>query len=441
MTTIYGIKLYFLRYKGDFRNYLDKAENSQWLDIVEMRKLQKKEFINIARYASEHVPFYKEMLKEGIEWDKYETLESLLNMFPVLKKKTVKENAEEFISDEYIGSNILTINTSGTTGSPLIVYTNKISLQKNYAYFTRFLHWTGCDLKQKSITFAGRTIVPPQQTTPPYWRRNIIMNNTLFSSYHLSEENIPCYIEKMEEVSPVFIDSYPSAISLIAEYILKNNINHRINPKAIVTSSETLFEHQRDIIEQAFNCKVYDQYGSAEMSAFISQCEYGFYHVNDDYCILEVLDDNDHPVENGEPGRLICTGFINKVMPLIRYDIGDTVCLSDETCPCGRNMTIVKSILGRTDDMIRTPDGHAVGRLDPVFKGVSGIRETQIAQVAPDICELRLVKDVDFTEDTVDKICNQLRMRLGKKMKIEVKFMDEIPRTRNGKFLSVLSEI
>jgi phenylacetate-CoA ligase len=177
------------------------------------------------------------------------------------------------------------------------------------------------------------------------------------------------------------------------------------------------------------------------MSAFICQCKEGTYHVNPEYGIVEVLDMDNNPVQTGNAGRLVCTGFLNFAMPLIRYDMGDTVVLSDRKCDCGRRFPVVESILGRTDDLIITPSGKTIGRLDPVFKGLSHIRETQIVQEAYDKITVNLVKDDGFSNDTAEALKRELTRRIGDDVEVSINIVGHIPRTKAGKFRSVISHI
>ena len=196
--------------------------------------------------------------------------ESLSDYFPVLNKNTIRENQNNFVSNLISASKLKYINTSGTTGTPLKIAVSKEAIQQNYAYFSRFLELAGVSSTERSATFAGRAIIPATQKKQPYWRYNIFNKNLLLSSYHLSESTIPSYIKALEKWSPTFIDSYPSAIYLIAKHIIDNNIIHNIKPVSIITSSETLLDEQRRIIEAAFGCKIYDHYGCAEMAVLIN---------------------------------------------------------------------------------------------------------------------------------------------------------------------------
>src|SRR6185437_7676900 len=127
-----------------------------------------------------------------------------------------------------------------------------------------------------------------------------------------------------------------------------------IRPVAVITSSETLSADVRRTIEDAFACPVFDHYGAAEMAAFITQCAAGAYHCNSDYGVVELLRDG-HAVAPGEMGEIVATGFINPVMPFIRYATGDLAVRGAARCPCGRGFPILRRILGRMDDVLITP--------------------------------------------------------------------------------------
>ena len=439
--TAYGAYLKRLRYGKEFNVKLKQLNDSQYCSESEILSIQQCHLDKLLKHVYKYVPYYKDALSAiGINPADM-TSRDILDSLSVITKKLVKESPSMFISSHYTKNQLKTIYTSGTTGTPLEIFATKKSIQNNYAFFSRFLDWAEVTHDQPSATFAGRIIIPSNQKTPPFWRRNAAMNNTLYSSYHISESNIPAYIKELERTKVAYIDSYPSSIYAIAQYINHFSVDHTIRPKAIITSSETLQQHQREAIESAFGCIVYDQYGSAEMAAFICQCKEGTYHINPEYGIAEVLDSNNKPTDTGLPGRLVCTGFLNYGMPLIRYDTGDTVVLSDRQCDCGRHFPVVESILGRTDDLIVTPSGKIIGRLDPVFKGLSFIRETQIVQDAYDKITVNLVKDAGFSNDTAESLRKELIRRIGDEVDVTIKLVDHIPRTKTGKFRAVISHI
>lgn len=302
--------------------------------------------------------------------------------------------------------------------------------------------WAGIPAVARGVTFAGRVFVSPFETKPPFWRYNYFNNNLQCSSYHLSDKNLSAYYEAIRDFKPDFIDSYPSSIHILANYIRERNLP-RFKVKAVITSSETLLEYERKTIEEVFGCKVFDLYGNAEQAAFICQCEAGSYHANSEYGIVEFINPlTKMDAKPGEPAELICTGFTNRAMPFIRYKIGDVGILSNKLCPCGRELPVVETILGRLDDLIVTKDGTKIGRLDPVFKGVGEtIIESQIAQTDYDHLVLRIVRGKNYSELDGLKIKEEIHKRTKYQFKIAIEYLDSIPRGKNGKFQAVVSQV
>jgi phenylacetate-CoA ligase len=310
-------------------------------------------------------------------------------------------------------------------------------LQRNYAFFARFRDWAGVSADARVATFAGRTLVPPDQDRPPYWRYNRAGRTLLCSSYHLGPHSAGAYADALVRFAPALIDSYPSSIEPIARYILEHDVPAP-RPRAVITSSETLDLATRSVIERAFDCPVFDHYGAAEMAAFITQCRAGAYHVNPEFGIVEILRDG-HPVQVGETGEIVATGFLNPVMPLIRYATGDLAVQGRAGCPCGREFPALERISGRADDVLITPEGRRIGRLDPIFKAVTALVETRIVQDGVDHVRVETVTEAALASGEQAALLEELRNRLGPSMRIDLVRVPKIERTAAGKFRSVVN--
>lgn len=442
LISTYGYFIYMRRYGGRHSEYLESLRESQWYPKSRIEELQFMNLSTVIQNAFQAVPFYQERYRKyGVAPSSIRSFDDLRKL-PIITKQDLKANPKLFISDLPGSGRLAEIHTSGTTGSPLTIYLRSEALEKNYAFFTRSLEWAGVEPRQVSATFAGRVIMSAKQVEPPLWRKNWIMRNTLFSSYHISERNLPAYVGELKKIQPIFIDSYPSSIFSIGKFLLDRGSESGIAPKAIITSSETLLDNQREVIEKAFHSRVFDQYGSAEMVGFINQCEKGSYHVNPEYGIVEIVKTDGEPAKDGEPGELVCTGFVNSAMPLIRYKTGDSAIACGDICSCGRAYPIVKSILGRTDDVIVTRDGRFIGRLDPVFKGLSsGIKEAQIIQEDYDCIVVKVVVNKNFCANDENMLAEELKRRIGPTISVSIMRVNEIPRSRAGKFRSVLCRV
>ena len=236
----------------------------------------------------------------------------------------------------------------------------------------------------------------------------------------------------------VYYSGYPSALYLVARYFLEEGIRLHNPPRVIVTGAESLLPHQRELIAQAFDAEVADQYGASEQCGNISECEKHSYHVDFEFGIIELL-----PIPNHPPNvrRIVCTGFKNPVMPLIRYDIGDIATLSDRPCDCGRVSQTVEKIDGRVESYIITPDGRQLGRLDFLFKKTSQIEEAQLIQEDLEHLTVKLVCSPKYSRSDEVSLLKDIRSYLGDEIAVNIEYINEIPRESNGKFRQIVSHV
>jgi phenylacetate-CoA ligase len=438
MISLYGWRLARLRYGGGYQKYLEELEKSQYLSEQELAEMQRERLRILIDHCYTNVPYYKRLFDNlKLTPADFRTTDDLAKL-PILEKEAVRRQPEEFQAQNYRDLPYEVVSTSGSTGTTLRLRVDVEGRRKNYAFFSRLKSWAGIDPSARTATFAGRTIVPANTKRPPFWRYNFPSNTILFSSYHLSDANIPAYLDKLRDWKPELIDSYPSSVELLARYAMASG-SPAPEPKAIITSSETLRDDQREIVTNVFRCRVFDQYGSAEQVCFISQCEAGSYHVHPEFGVTEFV-----PEDKPDPRshfRIVATGFTNMAMPLLRYDMGDLAVPGGGACVCGRKFPTIERIIGRADDIIVTPDGRRVGRLDPVFKGLQTIRKAQIVQDALHTIRIRVVPGKNFRNADLDSVRHELGKRLGPDMEYTFELVEDIPVGAGGKFHAVVSRL
>jgi phenylacetate-CoA ligase len=429
------------KYGKSYNQYFEYLNKTQLLNLSQLKILQVEKLKRIIEYAAANVPYYTEMFKKlNVNPNDISSVADL-GILPILSKDEVRMNFKKLISKEYMKKEYLIGYTSGTTGKPLKLAFSKESYQKEQAYIWFHRSWGGANYKEKTATFAGHMVIDIKKDKPPFWVENRHENQIIFSSYHMNLENLKFYVEKLIRFKPELIWGYPSSIYLLASFVEQNYITD-INPKAIFTSSETLLDFQREKIEKAFKSKVFDYYGNSEMTAKILECEEGGLHIQHDYSIVEFLDYNDFPVKNGQEGRMICTGFMNFAMPLIRYDTGDLAIPTNRACSCGRQSQLVDKIVGRIEDFIITPQGRLIGRLGGlIFREIKNVQEAQILQEDKNTLIVKIVRLSGYTNKDSKQIISTIQMRVGPDMNIKLEFVDHIPRLANGKFKFVLSKI
>ncbi len=436
-TALYGYHLRRQRFGEAYRQELAELQEDGSGGPNELRALRESRLHHLIDHALKHVPYYRQLARERGFRTADVSLATLSNFFPPLDRDAVRENPYAFYSEGFTDRDVRVHSTSGTSGRPLRVRVSREALQRNYAFLADFLIRHGAGPFSRSATFAGRSLVPGKRDRPPFWRPNPAMNDTLFSAYHLAPKYLPYYIDKLEEINPVYIDAYPSAIYEVAAAIVGSGQQGRIKPRFVMTSSETLLPNQRKMIERAFSCPVRDQYGAVELSAFIAEHQDGLLHAHPAFGLLEL--ENDREDTSGSAvSSFLSTGFLNLAMPLIRYRIGDLI-EPAEPDNGEAQVYLFHSIVGRRDDVILTPDGRRVGRLGPVFRVAEGIADCQIIQDSEGRVRLRAILHGGCKESDLWPVVAALRERVGEHVSVSVELVDELTRTRGGKFRPVIS--
>ena len=426
-----------LREGGAFDEFAARANDTQWLDAGDLRKLQARELRSLLRVAAREVPYYRERFAAlGVDVETL-ALPEALSQLPLVDKAEVRSAGKKLISERRRAP-LFSGGTSGTTGAPLTLWQDLAALNRENAFLWRQLAWAGLRRGERRAWMRGDLIVPASERAPPYWRLNRAENMLMLSSYHLSDAAAPAYLDALGDFDPVVIQAYPSSIGFLAGWMLSRDLRYGGGSlRGIVTSSETLSGERRDEIERAFGCRVFDWYGQFERVAAIGTCERGRHHLLADYSYVEMLP------AGGGLFELVGTGFNNHSMPLVRYRCGDLVrpAPAGARCECGRSFPLIDEVVGRMDDAVRLADGRSIGRLDHIFKGVEGILEAQIRQDRLDAITILLVPAPGYGERTVDRLLGNARERLGERTAIEVRAVDSIPRTKNGKFRGVVSAL
>lgn len=424
---------YHLRTGILFRRYLKGLELSEKFSPQELEVLQNEKLRETIWIAYSGVPFYKKIFDERKlkPWD-IKTIEDL-GKLPVIDKKVVKENFKDFRNRNYRGL-VFKGLTSGTTGTPGVFLRDLRSINFENAAVWRSWQWGGKESGSKRATLRGEIICSIDKQEKPFWRNDYFSGELLLSSYHLGEKNLSYYIDVIKKYQPFDLYAYPSTAYLLAEFNVRHNGGLKFN--AVFTSSEMVFDYQREMIERSFGCKVFDWYGQAERVTALAQCEYGTYHELPDYSIVEYL-----PLGNNEY-EVVGTTLFNSVMPLIRYRTGDTVTIDpNQTCKCKRNFRVINRINGRSGAAIVTPASTSIGILNHIPRGVNNLIELQFVQNSLHKVTLRIVCTKGFSDDNAKKLINNAKEHISKKMEFVIEKVPRIERNKNGKFIPVISLI
>jgi len=328
--------------------------------------------------------------------------------------------------------------TTGTSGKPLGFWISSENSLFRQAMDERYQKWAG--VHGGTVVILRGNIVDGGDGGGPRWCR-YEHGSLVLSSFHMAEELLPRYVQAIVQYEPRWFFAYPTAIDVLARYILRSGarVNERGNIKAVVTSSETLYPGQRESIENAFECNVFDLYGNMEETARLGECDrHEGYHDFMEYGYTEIVDGNGNPVvEEGGVGEVVTTAFTNDAMPFVRYRTGDLAEWTQRMCSCGRQLRLIRRIIGRKQDFFVSKSGGlipmlAMGTLDTEI--YANVRQFRCYQDAPGRVTLRVVRRESYTQQDTDFIKRVLRQRLQDQVDVAVEFVDNIPLGPRGKY-------
>lgn len=430
--------------KKSSKIYYEQLFNSQYFSREELVRLQNTRLIALLRHVDENVPYYSKLFKDkGIEIDMIKSKEDL-KLIPMLSKEDVKNNLYfELFASNINKNKLLKISTSGSTGEPFVVYADRFQLEVRLATTLRQLSWTGWRFGDRQLRLWHQRIGMTRIQSFKEKIDALILRRKFIPAFEVSEHNIEKFISRIEKARPVLIDGYAESLNFLANYLSKSKL--KINPIAVMTSAQTLPDKSRGMIEVELNCRVFDKYGSREFSGIAYECRDnpGKHHVMDESYIVEILIEG-RPAEPGELGEVVITDLNNYSVPLIRYRIGDLAeCVEQEICKCGRGLSLIGRIEGRTQAIVHCANGVWLPGtfFAHFFKDYELlIKQFQIFQESKGIFELRFIKGLGFTSMGIDEMLIELRKFTGD-TKIILSEVTSIPLLQTGKRSPVVSTV
>ncbi|MBA4147183.1 MAG: phenylacetate--CoA ligase family protein [Verrucomicrobia bacterium] len=445
-----GISIFGLAWKrerlgGKFQEYVRGfRERDRW-SPEEMQEYVQTELSRVLRHAFEHVPYYrKKWQRAGINKNDLEGITpKRLSHLPVTPKTDLRSDPDSFVAQKTKGQEkLLRYQSSGSTGTPITaVCTADDHRRFIAAREVRSLGWAGTSIHAPRSMIGGRLVVPRGISRPPFERYNWAERQVYFSAYHISPENVRFYVDALNHYQPIVLTGYAHSHFSLARMMAEQGLTLDYEPVAAVLCSEKLTRAMKTVIKRALRTRAYEEYGAVENCVLATECECGRLHVSPDFGIMEIVDDNGHPVPPGVEGRILCTSLLNEAQPLIRYEIGDVGAWSNESCPCGRNhLPVLKEVVGRMEDVIVGPDGRQTVRFHWVFIDLPGVMEGQIIQEAVDRFTINLVTSGDSSKEVDAMIRRRFMERIGN-VSVHIQRVPEIPRTDRGKFRGVISKV
>lgn len=420
---------------------LEHLQQVQWLSPAELEARQWQKLQALLHHAYRNVPYYRQVFRDmGLEPQDIKTPEDLRRL-PYLTKDIIRKRKDDLVAP---GQSLYSSKTSGSTGEALWFYISRDDIVMHQALFFLGMSWAGLDIGERYAKLWGR---PMGKKISKYreWSEEIkrrAQGCLFLSVYDLSEGALPEYVRRLKAHKPKLLESYASPLRVLGQYLLAHR-ETQLQLEAIVTSSETLYDHDREFIEKVFGCPVFDRYGSTEVGNVAHECaHHQGLHLYTEHTYIECLQNN-RPALPGDKGELVITNLDNYAMPFIRYRIGDYGEMSGRPCDCGRGFPLLKSVDGRVFDIVVAPNGRFLSGTywTILFKTVDGIRQFQLVQESIDALDVKLVTEPSFQKASLAKLEERIHERCGPAMHVRFEVVDDIPLTRAGKRRFIISKV
>lgn len=421
---------------------LRELENDQWLSRSSIDRSQNKKLRKLVAYAYNHCPYYREhFTRLHLKPSDIITREDLTRL-PVLTKANIKENLKRLISTNTERMKVRLYQTGGSTGKPMSFYHSQFSEDYTHAARVRSDGWAGREIGAKTIYLWGAPLDLSRASKLKKRLRFTLYNESLFNTYRFSDFDMMNLVSQIQRMTPQFIVAYASSLYEFARFIESRGITDIPHLKGIITSADTLFMHQRKLIEKIFRCKVFNRYGSREVGIIASECPaHDGLHVNEDNLIVEILDEKNNPADHGD---IVITDLNNYAMPFIRYKIEDLGRWIYGNCPCGRSSRQLDLVGGRATDILNDTSGNridGIAVLSLLFSSLTEIEQVQLVQTCRNHIIVNLVVSAKFASADEDKLKNLLRSKFGDSMSFTFRYTDKIPKTASGKYRFSINEM
>ena len=437
-----GYRLLPARYRWgaaypQFRRLTEQV--TEW-DAETVRTYQMKELRRVLHHAASFCPLYqKRFLKAGFRPESVQGPEDLLSC-PELTKADLQAHLAELSSTEIPAGQRLYLTTGGSTGVPVGFYLQKgVSRPKEQAYLEAMWRRAGYFDGARLVVIRGQ-VTSAQAGGSIAWY-DATRDWLMLSSYHLTEERLPEYLEAIERFRPDLLHAYPSAALQLAEHLERAGQSWRMPLRGLLCGSERLTLPQKRLLERVFRCRVYRWYGHAERvilagegrdsELFYFWPTYGF-------------------VEFGPPDpeglrEVIGTSFHNLATPLIRYRTGDYVRLAEPSDPANLELPwpAAVEIAGREQEFLVSGRGRRISLTafnmhDAIFDGLFAV---QFYQEEPGVAEFRYLPGPTFHSSQLVAIETNIRRKLGDDFRLAFRQVSEVEKTARGKHRWLVSRL
>lgn len=421
---------------SEFRALSNDADD--WSED-ECRAYQVEQLRSVLTHAATYCPYYRESFaRAGFDPASVRQPEDLAGC-PEITKDDVLKHLPEMASTQFAPADRLYLTTGGSTGIPVGFYLHRgVSRPKEQAFLEAMWHRAGY------FDGARLAVIRGYVTSAKASGRIVSYDATrdwlMLSSYHLTPERLPEYVDALERFRPDLLHAYPSAALQLAEYIERSGRPWQIPLRAVLCGSERLTLPQKRVLERVFQCRVYRWYGHSERVILAGEGRTSeLFYFFPQYGCVEFGPPDDEGLR-----EVIGTSFHNFAMPFIRYRTGDYVRLADDAHSDREfRWPAAVDVVGREHEFLVTATGRKVSMTafnmhDNVFDGLYAL---QFYQDQPGTAELRYIPRPKFHQSQLAEIDRRIRVKLGDDFRVTYRAVSEVEKTPRGKHRWLLSHL
>jgi phenylacetate-CoA ligase len=360
---------------------------------------------------------------------------------PTIDRHTLVDHLDEMCAVPPTAAHVDYTATGGTGGTPLAFYINADRSAVEYAYLVSGWGRAGFRLGMPFAAFRGRRV--DADGSGFRHEHDPLLRQHYYSTFHMTDADLRRALDHLRRIGPCFLHVYPSSATVLARFLVDAGLEPPSNVRGLIAESENVYPDQRRLVQSVFGRRLFSSYGLTEKVVAAAECEHTTdYHVWPTYGFFELLDDAGRPVTTpGRRGEIVGTGFINTVVPFVRYRTGDVATYVGDGCSaCGRAQPIIADIRGhRIQEVLVARDGGLVTwtALNVHDDSYARILRFQFLQEAPGRACLRVVPARGFTEADGQRLLRSMEAKLDGRLALELETVAALPLTGLGKAIYV----
>jgi phenylacetate-CoA ligase len=430
--------------------YYRELKRHESMSPSELQALQWQKLKAMLDHAYTNVPFYRRLFEELSAVPKDFSSPTDLARLPILDRSTVRANRESMLSRNSVPETYHPHSTGGSSGEPLDFYRPwEYEEYSNAAGGYRSARRAGWHPGERIVWIWGAPAPAPAPAPASAWGRARARigewlrdgGTIVCNAFDADDRSMHSWWEMFRQKRPRYVLGYTSALTNFALFLERSNLAVG-DIRGVVSTAERIYPEQRALLQRILGGALIDQYGSREICSIATSCREGSMHINSDLVHVEFVADQEAPGMH----RLVITDLHNMVFPFIRYEIGDTGSPEEGSCSCGLPFPRMRMEIGRVFDNFISPEGRVVhgAFFKNLMDGVPGVTVYQFRQVEADRIVLLLKPGAGFgqqTEDYLQKVRARIASEFSVRARLEVRHVEEVPRTRMGKLHYTICEL